>query len=62
MPLELTVALEGDGGGVVTSQPMGIFYNADCAEMFEPGTEVTLAVSPDMTPMFGGWTGDCTST
>ena len=59
---ELAVTLEGDGGGVVTSLPMGIFCGADCTEVFAPGTEVTLAVSPDMNSMFGGWTGDCTGT
>jgi hypothetical protein len=57
----LTVTLEGAGGGVVTSQPMGIFCGADCDETFSAGTEVTLAVSPDMTSMFDGWTGACAS-
>ncbi|TPW11010.1 MAG: hypothetical protein FD127_3459, partial [Acidimicrobiaceae bacterium] len=58
----LTVNRLGTGGGVVASDPVGIFCGAACAATFDSGTVVTLTATPDATSSFAGWSGACTGT
>lgn len=55
----LTVALTGDGAGVVTSMPSGVDCGATCEAQFLVGTEVTLSATPDGDATFVGWGGAC---
>jgi hypothetical protein len=61
----LTVAAEGDGGGVVSSTPPGIDCHAAqgqtsgvCTASFALGTEVTLTALAADDAEFTGWGGD----
>ena len=56
----LTVILEGDGAGSVTSDPAGITCPDDCSEDYVEGTSVTLSADPEPGSVFVGWSGDCT--
>ena len=59
----LSVTVEGEGSGYVTSVPAGISCPGDCDEEYYYGTVVTLtAVVSDSVSEFGGWTGPCTGT
>ena len=58
----LTVARAGAGGGTVTSNPAGITCGADCTEVYNHGTAVTLTATPTATSAFSGWSGACTGT
>jgi hypothetical protein len=66
----ITVALDGDGRGSVTSDPAGIDcvpQGADCDADFLLGTQVTLtaapdASDPDYTYLLDGWSGACAGT
>lgn len=55
----LTVTLEGDGTGTVTSDPAGIDCGGTCAATFTDGLSVTLMPVADDSSIFVGWTGDC---
>ena len=57
MVYDLTVTSGGSGGGVVTSDPVGIECGSTCQYGFEPGTEVTLTAQPDRGSRFSGWSG-----
>ncbi|MBI5501897.1 MAG: hypothetical protein HY907_16760 [Deltaproteobacteria bacterium] len=54
----LTVTTPGAGSGTVTSDPPGIDCGADCTELYDPGTVVSLTARPDGLSTFEGWTGD----
>src|SRR5690606_24983838 len=59
----LTVTPAGTGAGTVTSSPAGISCGADCSELYNHGTMVTLAAVPTIGSTFAGWTGSgCTGT
>ncbi|MCP5009001.1 MAG: hypothetical protein GY942_03380, partial [Aestuariibacter sp.] len=58
----LTVTPAGNGIGTVTSNPVGINCGADCTELVDPGTVVTLTAVVDTGSTFTGWSGDCTGT
>ena len=59
----LSVTVEGDGEGTVTSQPAGIIVAAGTeTATFAPGTQVTLTATPADGSSFTGWTGACTGT
>ena len=53
----MQVALAGDGGGTVSSDPSGIDCGGDCSQLFNFGTTVTLATAPDTDSTFTGWSG-----
>ncbi|MCC6993022.1 MAG: hypothetical protein IT370_00195 [Deltaproteobacteria bacterium] len=56
----LTVVRAGAGAGTVTSSPAGISCGADCTEVYNYGTLVTLTASPQVGSQFAGWSGPCT--
>ncbi|MCP4363325.1 MAG: hypothetical protein GY796_35445, partial [Chloroflexi bacterium] len=58
----LTVTPAGNGTGTVTSNPVGIDCGADCTELVDPGTVVTLTAIADTGSTFTGWSGDCVGT
>jgi hypothetical protein len=55
----LTVEKAGTGTGTVTSDPAGINCGADCTEVYDGGTAVTLTAIPDARSDFIGWSGGC---
>ncbi|HKJ91654.1 MAG TPA: right-handed parallel beta-helix repeat-containing protein [Longimicrobiales bacterium] len=58
----LSVQLEGDGAGTITSSPAGITCTAQggtCSASFDSATSVTLTASADSGDDFAGWSGDC---
>ncbi len=63
----VSVALQGDGIGAVTSNPSGISCNsaalisgsADCSAEFVAGTALTLTATPGKNAAFAGWSGGC---
>jgi len=57
-----TVSLNGAGSGSVSSSPAGITCGADCAEVYEYGTVVTLTAVPAADSSLGSWGGDCAGT
>ena len=58
----LTVTVEGDAKGTVTSSPAGINCGTDCTETYELATGVTLTAHPEGSAAFAGWSGACTGT
>jgi hypothetical protein len=60
--LLLTVTAEGDGTGVVTSQPAGVDCGTNCEEAYASGTVVTLNQTANAGSVFTGWSGACTGT
>ena len=59
---KLTVLVEGDGEGEVTSDPPGIACGAnvaDCDEVYDEGTVVTLTAAAGDNSTFAGWSGAC---
>jgi VCBS repeat-containing protein len=59
---DLTVNLTGNGSGNVGSTPAGITCGADCNELYNVGTSVTLTATPDANSNFTGWSGACSGT
>ena len=56
----LTVALDGNGIGTVTSSPPGISCGTECQARFPVGTRVVLNALPGYGSQFSGWQGaDC---
>jgi len=58
-PEVLTVTLQGDGAGQVTSDPPGIACPGDCSEAFTGGESLELAAAAGAGSFFAGWGGDC---
>jgi Protein of unknown function (DUF1566)/Divergent InlB B-repeat domain len=58
----LTVTRAGTGTGSVSSSPAGITCGADCTEVYNHGTTITLTAAPDGNSVFSGWSGGCTGT
>jgi len=56
----LTVTVEGDAKGTVTSSPAGIDCGTDCTETYASVTGVTLTAHPEGSAAFAGWSGACT--
>lgn len=63
---ELSVALDGAGSGSVTSDPPGIDCasgsGADCTEILDYGTIITLTATAGISSTFVGWNNACTGT
>ncbi|MBK8637069.1 MAG: right-handed parallel beta-helix repeat-containing protein [Chromatiaceae bacterium] len=55
---QLTVARQGLGGGLVTSNPAGIDCGVACQAPFYLGERVQLTATPDVVSTFVGWSGD----
>ncbi len=60
--LTLSVTLAGDGTGSVTSSPAGINCGADCSEVYNYDTVVTLTAIPAAGSSFASWSSNCTVT
>ena len=59
----LSVARSGNGSGSVTTSPAaGIDCGADCSQVYNFGTLVTLSAPPTAGSTFTGWSGACTGT
>lgn len=58
----VTVSKTGTGSGTVTSSPAGIICGADCTEVYNFGTAVTLTAAAAPGSTFTGWSGACTGT
>ena len=61
----LEVIVDGDGPGLVTSDPAGIEcsdVDVECFAEFEEGTVVTLTATPGPNAVFTGWSESCTGT
>lgn len=59
----LTVTRDGDGSGLVTSEPAGVACTATaCSGTFESGTRVKLTATPEASSRFVGWSGPCDGT
>lgn len=58
-PRTLTIGKSGTGGGVVTSDPAGIYCGsgADCSAQFGQGNFVSLTAFKDAGSAFAGWLG-----
>lgn len=52
---QLTLVVEGNGTGLVTSAPAGIECGPTCAARFEPGAKVLLTAAPSADSVFAGW-------
>ena len=57
-PIPLSVVVSGSGSGTVTSDPAGIDCGADCSQIYDYGTGVTLTATADTGSTFAGWSGD----
>jgi hypothetical protein len=55
----LTVAKAGDGGGSVSSTPLGIACGDTCSQSFDYGTALILTPTPIDGSIFDGWRGAC---
>jgi hypothetical protein len=55
----LSVWMQGDGAGTVTSSPTGIDCGSTCLFDFAYGSSVSLHASPQAGSTFAGWSGDC---
>lgn len=58
----LSVGLDGDGSGTVTSNPTGIHCGTACEESYEYGALVALTPLADDGSIFTGWQGVCSGT
>jgi Divergent InlB B-repeat domain/PASTA domain len=58
-PKDLTVARNGTGSGVITSDPAGIDCGSTCSAAYAHGTGVVLTATPAKGSHFAGWSGDC---
>jgi hypothetical protein len=58
----LVVTRSGNGNGTITSSPAGINCGTDCAEVYPPGTTVTLTAAAAADSNFIGWGGACSGT
>jgi hypothetical protein len=55
---QLTVALNGTGGGNINSSPSGIACSSGiCSSKYENGTKITLLETGNNYSVFGGWSG-----
>jgi hypothetical protein len=55
--ITLTVSKSGNGGGRVTSLPIGIDCGGGCQAAFPRNTVVTLTAAPNDTSVFNQWSG-----
>lgn len=53
----LSITLNGNGIGTITSSPVGILCGADCSEVYTIGTTITLTAVANSNSVFTGWSG-----
>jgi hypothetical protein len=58
-PITLTVTIDGDGVGKVTSNPTGISCPGTCSASFKAGATVRVTAAPNGGSSFGGFTPAC---
>ncbi|MFH2124173.1 MAG: choice-of-anchor Q domain-containing protein, partial [Pseudomonadota bacterium] len=56
---QLSVSIEGNGSGLITSSPAGIDCGLECSASFDPNMTVTLTATPGLETVFSGWSGAC---
>jgi Carboxypeptidase regulatory-like domain/Divergent InlB B-repeat domain len=56
---DLTVNKDGEGDGMVTSNPAGIDCGSDCTEPYNYGSQVVLTALADQQSDLTGWQGSC---
>ncbi|MDP3996129.1 MAG: hypothetical protein Q8P86_00330 [bacterium] len=56
----LSVVIDGNGTGVVRSNPPGISCENDCEETFTNGLEIELTATPNSDSNFFSWSSNCT--
>jgi hypothetical protein len=54
----LLVTRSGNGGGTVTSTPVGLNCGSSCSGTYNSGTVVALTAAATAGSVFAGWTGD----
>ncbi len=54
-----TITSSGTGNGSISSIPTGISCGADCSEVYNNGTSVTLTATAAAGSSFSGWSGAC---
>lgn len=54
----LNITVQGNGKGVVTSNPAGINCGVKCSQSYKDGSSVGLIAEPDNTSIFESWGGD----
>ncbi len=54
----VTITKSGDGGGTVTSLPVGLNCGNICVNTFATSSPIFLEANPDEGSVFAGWTGD----
>ena len=60
---QLTVMLQGTGGGAVNSNPSGFTCSSGtCTQPYPTGASITLSATPDSDSLFTTWGGDCSGT
>ncbi|MFK7991370.1 MAG: hypothetical protein AB8I08_35465 [Sandaracinaceae bacterium] len=57
VPVTLTVARDGAGGGRIDSDPVGIGCGSTCSVEVPHGTSLSLTATADLGSEFTGWTG-----
>lgn len=55
----VSVSMQGDGSGVVTSDPAGINCGLDCQEEYSEGATIVLGAAPSENSSFESWSGAC---
>lgn len=59
---EYRLDVTANGSGNIISTPSGISCGADCEELFDENTQVSLTATPQSGYRFERWEGDCTGT
>jgi hypothetical protein len=58
----LTIAMTGNGAGIVKSKAMGIECTESCSPSLAAGAKVNLTAIPAAGSTFSGWSGACSGT
>lgn len=59
---QLTVETDGNGGGIITSQPTSLDCGTNCSVSLPCDSTLRLSPQPDEESVFTNWSGDCVGT